>query len=96
MSTYTLELVAASSIKEDVSKLGGHKELRRVTYGVSLVAYCTEKGLADRIAHGNLYRPTISSTGNLFPYPSSDMPKAICVGTTNTLLHEDDKRKSAV
>jgi hypothetical protein len=96
MSTYTLELVSASSIKEDVSPLAGHKDLWRVTYGVSLVAYCAEKGLADRIAHGNLYRPTISSTGNLFSYPSSDSPQAICVGTTNTLLLEDDKRKSAV
>jgi hypothetical protein len=96
MSTYTLELVSTSSIKEDVSRLAGHKDLWRVTCGVSLVAYCADKGLADRIAHGDFYRPTISPTGNLFSYPSSDSPQAICVGTTNTLLHEDDKRKNAV
>ena len=96
MSTYTLELVSASSVREDISSLAGHKHLWRVTHGVSLVAYCAEKVLADRIARDNLYRPTVSTTGNLFSYPSNDSPLAICVGTTNMLLHQDDERKSGV
>lgn len=95
MANYTLELVATSAIMEDVSSLADHDHLWRVTSGISLVAYCIDKSLADRIAHNDLYRPTISVKSNLFCYPSSSDPRAICVGTTNALLRKDDERSQS-
>ena len=94
MANFTLDLISASSIEDDIAPLNGCKNLWRVTSEGVLVAYCADKSVADRIAHGNLYRVTIG-TRQLFSYPSAENPVAMCVGTTNALLREDDQRKDA-
>lgn len=53
MPNYTLDLIAVSSIKDDISPLVGAKDVWRVTSDGSLVAYCADKALADRIAGNN-------------------------------------------
>jgi len=85
-TTYALTLVAATAIKDDVGLLAGHKNLWQVDYQGKLVAYCVDKSLADRIAQEDMYRPTIGGTGNLFAYPSTDAPVALCIGTVNAAL----------
>lgn len=93
MPNYTLDLISASAIKDDISPLDGIKDLWRVTSSGTLVAYCVDKKLADRIAHGNLYRSTVNPRGTLFSYPSVGSVEALCVGITNAMLHEDDDRR---
>ncbi|WP_416739073.1 hypothetical protein ACM1ZW_19630 [Pseudomonas sp. NFX71] len=88
--TYTLTLIAASAINDDVSLLAGHKNLWRVDCQGKLVAYCVDKSFADRIAEEDMYRPTIAGTGNLFAYPSTDAPVALCIGTVNLALMQSE------
>lgn len=90
-ATYTLSHVTASSIKEDVDPLLGHELLWRVECENTVVAYCVDKSLADRIASENLYSGIAASrTGNLFSYPSRDAAIAVCVGVVNKRLMDSD------
>lgn len=89
-TTYTLSLISTAAIKDDVGPLLGHKNLWRVECGEKVVAYCVDKALADRIAHEDMYRPTVGGTGNLFAFPSGDEPIALCIGTINVMLKKSE------
>jgi hypothetical protein len=86
--TYGLTLIAAKAIKDDVGLLAEHENLWQVDYQGKLVAYCVSKGLADRIVQEDMYRPTHGGAGNLFAFPSTEAPIALCIGTVNARLRQ--------
>ena len=86
MTTYTLSLVSAEAIKDDIEFLVGHKHLWRVEREGKVVAYCIDKAFADRIVELSYATSASDGTGHLFPYPSAGSAVAMCVGAVNSLL----------
>lgn len=86
MTTYTISLVSAETIKDNIEFLAGHKHLWRVEREGTVVAYCIDKAFADQIVELRYATAVNGGTGNLFPYPSAGSAVAMCVGSVNSLL----------
>lgn len=87
MATYTVSLISAESIKDDVKLLAGHKNLWCVEREGRVLAYCVDKGFVDRVTDLS-FSLSVDSTGNFFAYPSVEEPVALCTGAVNALLRK--------